>query len=587
MHVVGLCIVGVLIAPPCAFGAVFYLDPDVTGGTHVGTQANPFQNIDAAAWTIINNALATDNVTIFCSARNAGSDTNQLWNNYLDVTRKTPAPAFTLAFDGHSQWNSNDTTPNWLPYTGPSRCQFQGVLSQSSAHTKFNNVTIDGVVMVQGGATAGFGGFLSICGDNWTIQNSDLSAAPRVTTGPGIILVPTADGAHEGTDGWCYPSSNIVIQDNVIHDTRGEALYMGGAGCSLTAAATDQNALRFDNGACQSNGPSGVTNALPAHQNITIQRNRIFNCGSRGGQGDCTDLKGGLYDVTIRQNDYTGNSVGTGSRCIVASGTTTDNTQNTNQNWVIEQNKIHDCVGDEDGGIAITQGWGTPNGITLRNNIIANVSVKACLRIYPTQALGVQLFTNTIYGCAAEAIKADPGALITMTNDALLNNNAGRNQVALGTITASFNAYSGTFGTACTSCLSGLTSAAFTNVASEDFTLPADSILIDEGTTIASFSNDYTGTQRPQGPAWDIGAYEFGTAHPAPSTFQNLRLLFLEGTLMSVGIAAVWLRAYCRRLAESSAMCTALIRRSLLQRAPQSRPLCRSERPGVPRPGTL
>jgi len=139
-----------------------------------------------------------------------------------------------------------------------------------------------------------------------------------------------------------------------------------------------------------------------------------------------------------------------------------------------------------------------------------------------------------------------------MTNDALLNNNAGGNQVkVLRTITASFNAYSDTFGPACTSCPSGLTSAAFTNVASEDFTLPADSVLIDKGTTIASFSNDYIGTQRPQGPAWDIGAYEFTSATQVPSPPQNLRLLFLEGTAMSVATASVWLRAYCRRPPES------------------------------------
>ena len=522
VHVV--FIVGALIVPRCASGAEFYLDPDVTGGTHVGTRANPFKDINGAAWTIINNALATDNVTIVCSARNAGSDTNQLWINFLDVTQKTPAPAFTLTFDGHSQWNSNDTIPSWQAYTGTSRCQFQGVLSQNAAHTKFNNVTLDGVVIVQGGTTAGFGGFVTICGDNWTIQNSDLSAAPGVKSGPGILLVPTSDGAHEGTDWWCLPSRNIIIQDNVIHDTRGEALYIGGAGCILTAAQADQNGLRFDNGACQSHGPGGVTNAVPAHENITIQRNKIFNCGSRGTQGDCTDLKAGLYNVTIRQNDYTGNSAGTGSRCIVSAGTVTDGSD---QNWVIEQNKIHDCVGDEDGGIAITQSWGTPNGITFRNNIIANVAVKACLRIYTTQALGVQLLNNTIYGCAGEAVKADPGAVITMTNNALLNNNAGRNQVAGGTITASFNSFSGRFGTTCTSCVPGLRSAAFNGVASEDFTVAAGSVLIDKGTTIASFSNDCIGTQRPQGRAWDIGAYEFRTSNQAPSPPQNRRLLFL------------------------------------------------------------
>jgi len=70
------------------------------------------------------------------------------------------------------------------------------------------------------------------------------------------------------------------------------------------------------------------------------------------------------------------------------------------------------------------------------------------------------------------------------------------------------NAYSNAWGGSCTSCVSGLTSGAFTNVGSHDFTLPANSALLDVGATIGSFSNDFVNTTRPQGSAWDIGAYE-------------------------------------------------------------------------------
>src|SRR3989454_11202311 len=80
----------------------FYLDPDYTG-THSGTQSQPFSTLDASAWSTINTALATDNVTLYCSARNAGADTNQVWGVNVDVTRKTANPSFTLTFDGRSR----------------------------------------------------------------------------------------------------------------------------------------------------------------------------------------------------------------------------------------------------------------------------------------------------------------------------------------------------------------------------------------------------------------------------------------------------------------------------------------------------
>ena len=158
VQVIGFLIAVVLIMPPCALGAVFYLDPDVSGGTQVGTQANPFNTLDASAWMIINHALAIDDVTVYCSARNAGTDTNQLWNAQVDLTRKTPNPTGTLTFDGKSFWNSSDTTPNWSAYTGTSRCQMFGFVAESVAHTKYSKVTIDGFV-VQNATSANQFGF--------------------------------------------------------------------------------------------------------------------------------------------------------------------------------------------------------------------------------------------------------------------------------------------------------------------------------------------------------------------------------------------------------------------------------------------
>ena len=509
--VVGVLIVVVFMTPLCASGAVFFLDPDVSGGTHVGTQADPFNTLDASAWARINDALATEDVTVYCSARNTGSETNQLWNKQVDVTQKTPNPTGTLTFDGKSFWNSNDTTPSWSAYSGAARCQMFGFVSENTAHTKYSKVVIDGFVVTQDSST-GTSAIL-ICGDNWTIQNSDISAKAGATVGPLIYWLSTSDGLHQGTDGYCNPMSGLVIQDNVLHDSRGELLYLGGAGCRDSATDADRFTLRTDNGAC---------GGVPSNSNVTIQRNRIFNCGSRGPQGDCIDVKAAVVNLTIRENDISGNRNDNDSRCIVMQGITMDGT---NQNFLIERNRIHDCLGVDDAAVAIVQDWGTPNGIVVRNNVIANVTGRAgeCIRVEDTQAAGVQIYNNTIYGCQSFGIVVYAGT-VTAQNNAILNSNAGRTQTAMsGTITSDHNAFSGTWGGTCTTCVSDLTSAAFTNVGTQNFALPPASVLIDKGTTIASFSNDHLNILRPQGPAWDVGAYEFSIGAQIPSPPRNLR----------------------------------------------------------------
>ncbi len=41
-----------------------------------------------------------------------------------------------------------------------------------------------------------------------------------------------------------------------------------------------------------------------------------------------------------------------------------------------------------------------------------------------------------------------------------------------------------------------------------DYRLKAGSVAIDKGVALSEFSDDFVGTPRPQGSAWDIGAYE-------------------------------------------------------------------------------
>ena len=43
------------------------------------------------------------------------------------------------------------------------------------------------------------------------------------------------------------------------------------------------------------------------------------------------------------------------------------------------------------------------------------------------------------------------------------------------------------------------------------FTLPSTAAVVDKGTALEGFSDDFRGVKRPQGAAWDIGAFEYAT----------------------------------------------------------------------------
>jgi hypothetical protein len=69
----------------------------------------------------------------------------------------------------------------------------------------------------------------------------------------------------------------------------------------------------------------------------------------------------------------------------------------------------------------------------------------------------------------------------------------------------------------------------FVNAGGGDFTLQAGSPAINAGTTVSLVTTDYAGVARPQGPAYDIGAYEYRGSAPLPApplpAPQNLRIL--------------------------------------------------------------
>jgi len=484
---------GVFLVAHCEASTNFYVDPDWTGA-HIGTPSQPFALLDAAAWASINAALASDDVTIFFSAREAGTDTPDYYDTAgngvqleIDLTQKTTS-AHRLTLDGKSFYNTNDSSPSWAAYAGASMCVVRDFNSENPSHTKYSNITIHGFTIICNASTK----LVTICGDNWVIENCDASHTSAATDGPGILLVPTADGAHEGSSSYAPACTNITIQNNVIHDTEGEAIYLGGGGSN----------------------PGEAGSGYPSHTNVSVLNNEIYNAGRYGGQGDGIDIKGGIRGLIVSGNNihdlaYLDQS----ARGIVSQGQPSPAPSGVLQTY--ERNNLHNLTHATE-AIAVADTWGVPAGVVIRNNIINTVTggsgSKAGIAIYSTQnQLLVQ--NNTIYNCAGLGIGTSSGSNVLLRNNLFMANNAGRDQVDLshGTVDSDYNAYSGAWGYAREGPRSiGLSSLdatkALVNPADGDFHLLPEAPVIGKASVQSSFSDDYSGAAR--GPSWDVGAFQ-------------------------------------------------------------------------------
>jgi hypothetical protein len=484
-------------------GTNFYVDADWTG-VKSGTQSRPFAILDKSAWHRINAALANSDVTIYFSARNADSDTPEYYDTRrngvqleVDLTKKTTSGSFLLTLDGKSFYNTNDSSPSWMPNTGSSMCIVRDFNSQNVSHIKYSDITIHGFNITCNTGTKA----VAICGDNWAVENCDISHTSAATDGPCVLLVPTADGAHEGSSYFAPPCSNITIRNNVIHDTFGEAIYLGGGGTS----------------------PGTEGSGYPSHTNVSVLNNEIYNAGRWGGQGDGIDVKGGIQQLTIRSNDIHGCAYADqGSRGIVAQGQPSPAPSGVLQTY--ERNYIHNMKHATE-GIAIADTWGVPAGIVIRNNIISGVTgsngSRAGILHYSSQNQ-TMIQNNTLYNCAGLGIGTGAGANVLLRNNLLIANNLGGHQVDLshGAVNSDYNAYNCSWGYSSEGPHSiDLTSSdvanTFVNPFAADFHLKPGAPVIGAASVIGSFSDDYSGSNR--GMIWDIGAINYARLPNVPA----------------------------------------------------------------------
>ena len=490
-------------SPPSQGMTYFFVDSD-WNGSKTGSEKTPWKYLDASAWAKINGALQGDDVTVYFSAREAKLDVDDTYDvdgdriqDGIELNNRSDAGNHYLILDGGSKYNTNDLSPAWQSYVGASKCKIRFINSQNTSHVKRSRVVIDGFRIEQNSR----GKAVAICGDEWTVRNCDIYNTLGASDGPLVFIVSTADGAHEGSNSYCEASRGINIENNRIHDSYGELIYVGGAGCSQYDASGEIYCAGF-----------------PSHSDITIKKNTIYNGGRYGAEGDGIDLKAGLTNVTITGNEIV--NTGPSARAIVTQG---QKRSGQNQNYIIEKNYIHDCTRLDDAAIAIVNGWGTPKGMEVRNNIIV-LNKGVGIKIYDGFSLAV--YNNTIYKNSSNGIIVSKGE-VGVINNLLIDNNGGGNQASLfpDTTISEYNGYSNSWGGTCGTCVPGLMRDDLVDVTNSNFSLSNNSTAIDNGKTLQSFSDDYAGRHRPLGPGWDIGAFEGEWRVSVLSPPKNVRIL--------------------------------------------------------------
>jgi hypothetical protein len=498
-------------ATPAVALTIYYVAPNSTTA-HTGGPAAPWASLDLSAWSTINTKLATDDVTVYFTARKAASDTNETTTAPLSLVR-TDMSTHRLTLDGMSQYNTSNSSPSWVPYNGTSRFQIASTYPVSSENFSppfppRNYITIRGFrIIAIDGQIAALQGM-----SNLIFELNEGSTNPGATVGPGVITGLTSLGDTR------FPS-HIIIRNNNIHDTQGECIYIGGS----------------------TPDPPGSGSPVNTGDDILIQGNTLTNCGAQGGQGDGVDVKDGHTNLRIIGNHY-----------VMTSTSSLDN-----QCIVVESADLIDGNYCEGRGIAVSAAWNNPlgrNQLVIRNNILVNITAGQTgngLQLYNANSTTYQwsntnVYNNSLYlvAGAKDCVNINsPNANITIANNIFHSCGNGISADTAGLVTA--HDYNNFFnitgkalvlGGATTSCANITTAEAHSKCldpkyvktsapyVDTNFKLQAGSPAIGAGADLsATFMDDYAGATRAE--PWDIGAWAVTvTAGTPPSPPTQLRL---------------------------------------------------------------
>jgi parallel beta-helix repeat protein len=516
---------------PASAQTAFYVSPTYVGGSSDGSAAHPWTSLldnDSdyrTKWTSILAALASRDVIIYFAARQAGSDTPEVLNSpggRLFINRRghcgnpnTPLPCdamgpHRLTLDGMSLYSTNDTSPNWVAYTGTNRFKLNETACGSLGmgwddDVKRDYITLRGIEVTGVCARIIVGGDSNVLEYIWSHDVTGIAAQMMASGAVGDYPACPDLGKYTG----------LTMRNNKVERGRGEGLYVAG------------NYLLTRYGGCPAYGNT--------HHDILIENNVVTDSGINGEEGDGIDLKAGLINVTVRGNVFT-NAHNSSEGVLNWNGTF----NNTPDYMLVENNVINGCTGACESGISV----GNSHGAVVRNNLVYNLPVEAMYACsdptFPSN--DITIYNNTFYG-NTHGFSLCETTRFTFKNNIVVANGAAPQINTDGTSTSILSDYNliappGTAGIAegTHSIQQASTTGIFVNLSGTppDFHLASGSPAIGRGqnlrplSTLANFVTQFTidiaGHARQVSSPWDIGAYLFGSSGP-PSAPQNLRIV--------------------------------------------------------------
>ena len=177
----------------------------------------------------------------------------------------------------------------------------------------------------------------------------------------------------------------------------------------------------------------------------------------------------------------------------------------------IYQNIVH-ANGGNGIGIAIEQEGGSLRNIGIHNNVVYNNAasgISIASYFFPTPRENIKIMNNVLYNNGHDGIYVGD---VTVKNSVIRNNICSKNrrhQIASyspSMITIDHNLIDGSTQICGNDALVG--DPKFVNPSQADFHLKKDSPAINKGWALDAPDHDFDGNPRPQGSAYDIGAFE-------------------------------------------------------------------------------